>query len=106
MADVKAMYKAAFRRFAEGQVDEAIAGYREVIELDPKFALAYQALSEAHSRKGELDAAIAAIQLAIQAEPSESLYHTSLSRFLQRQGRIPEAEAAAAVAQQLQARGS
>jgi tetratricopeptide (TPR) repeat protein len=105
MADVKTMYKAAFRRFAEGHVDEAIAGYRQVIELDPKFALAYQALSEAYGRQGNLDAAIEAIQLAIAADPDESLYHTSLSRFLQRQGRIPEAEAAAAVAQQLQSRG-
>jgi protein O-GlcNAc transferase len=105
MADVKAMYKEAFRRFAEGRVEEAIAGYRAVIEADPKFALAYQALSEAHARQGDLDAAIEAIQRAILAEPEESLYHTSLSRFLQRQGRIPEAEAAAAMAQQLQARG-
>jgi tetratricopeptide (TPR) repeat protein len=105
MVDVKTLYKEAFRLFAEGRVDEAIAGYRKVLQADPKFVLAYQALSEAHSRKGDLDAAIEAIQHAIEADPDESLYHTSLSRFLQRQGRIPEAEAAAAVAQQLQSRG-
>ncbi len=105
MQDVKVMYKAAFKRFAEGDVEGAIAGYREVLLVDPKFALAYQALSEAHARQGNLDAAIEAIQQAIQADPNESLYHTSLSRFLQRQGKIPEAEAAAAAAQQLQSRG-
>jgi tetratricopeptide (TPR) repeat protein len=105
MADVKTLYKEAFRHFADGRVSEAIAGYRRVLEIDPKFALAYQALSEAHARSGDLDAAIDAIQHAIQMDPEESLYHTSLSRFLQRQGKIPEAEAAAAAAHQLQARG-
>jgi tetratricopeptide (TPR) repeat protein len=103
--DVKTLFKDAFRLFAEGRVDEAIAGYHKVIQADPGFVLAYQALSEAHARNGDLDAAIEAIQHAIEADPEESLYHTSLSRFLQRQGRIPEAEAAAAVAHQLQARG-
>jgi tetratricopeptide (TPR) repeat protein len=105
MADVKTLYKEAFRCFVDGKVDEAIAGYRNVLELDPGFALAYQALSEAYARKGDLDAAIGAIEQAIQVDPDESLYHTSLSRFLQRQGRIPEAEAAAAMAHQIQARG-
>jgi len=106
MSDVKAMYKDAFRRFVAGEVDEAIAGYRKVIEADPQFPLAYQALSEAHARQGDIDAAIVAIQRAIDVDPEESLYYTSLSRFLQRQGRIPEAEAAAAQAQQLQSRGA
>ena len=77
---------------AKGDVDGAIAGYKEVIELDSGFSLAYQALAEAHSRSGDLEAAVSAIQQAIEAEPGESLYHTSLSRFLQRMGKVPEAE--------------
>ena len=75
-----------------------------LIEANPSFALAYQGLAEAYSRKGELEEAVRSIRKAIEAEPDESLYHTSLSRFLQMQGKVPEAEEAAAVASRLQSR--
>ncbi len=104
MSDLKALYKEAFGAFARGELDEAIAAYQRVIEVDAGFALAYQGLAEAHARKGELDDAVAAIRKAIEAEPSESLYYTSLSRFLQMQGKVPEAEEAAANALRLQSR--
>ncbi len=103
MTDVVSMYKDAFRLFAEGDVDGAIAAYLEVIETNPEYSLAYQALSEAYGRRGDLDLAIEAIRRAIEIEPSEPLYLTSLSRFLQRQGKIPEAEEAAAQAARTQA---
>lgn len=106
MAEPLQMYKQAFQRFAQGDLDGAIEGYLEVIGVDAGFALAYQGLSEAHARRGDLDAAIQAIQKAIELEPTEALYHTSLSRFLQRQGKIPEAEEAAAQAARTQARQS
>ena len=105
MADVKQMYKDAFQLFAKGDVDGAIAGYRAVIDTDPSFSLAYQALAEAHARSGDLEAAVEAIRKAIDAEPEESLYHTSLSRFLQRLGKIPEAEEAAMNAARIQSQG-
>jgi tetratricopeptide (TPR) repeat protein len=104
MADVKSMYKEAFRAFAEGDHDEAIAGYQKVVELDPGFALAFQGMAEAYGRKEQYEEAIAAIEKAIETEPDEPLYHTSLSRFLQRLGRLTEAEAAAAEAQRVHAR--
>jgi tetratricopeptide (TPR) repeat protein len=102
MPDIKALYKDAFGAFARGDYDEAIAAYGRVIEVDASFALAYQGLAEAHSKKGELDSAVAAIRRAIEADPEESLYYTSLSRFLQMQGKVPEAEEAAAIAMRLQ----
>lgn len=105
MADKRAVYKAGFDAFARQDYDDAIAKYQEVIELDPSFPLAHQALAEVWARKDELDRAIAAIERAIELDPSESLFHTSKSRFLQRQGKIPEAEAAAAVAMRLQQQG-
>ena len=105
-ANVKQMYKDAFQRFAKGDVEGAIAGYHEIIGLDPGFSLAYQALAEAHARSGDLESAIDAIRKAIDAEPGESLYHTSLSRFLQRLGRIPEAEEAAMNAARIQSQGA
>lgn len=105
MPEVAAMYKQAFGAFTRGELEEAIAGFRKVIEVDPRFTLAYQGLAEVYARSERLDEAIAAIQQAIEIEPEESLFHTSLSRFLQRQGRIPEAEMAAAHAARLQFRG-
>jgi tetratricopeptide (TPR) repeat protein len=105
MADVIAAYKEAFAKFARGELDAAIQGYKDVIAQDASFALAHQALSEAYARKGDLEAAVEAIRRAIEADPQESLYYTSLSRFLQRQGKIPEAEEAAARAAHVQQRG-
>ena len=99
MADLKATYQEAFDAFLRQEYDEAIEGYRRALEIDERFALAY----EAHSRKGDLDAAVEAIRKAIEIDPEESLFHTSLSRFYQMQGRIPEAEQEALVAARLQA---
>ena len=106
MADLVQMYKDAFRLFAAGDFDGAIAGYLQVIEANSEYGLAYQGLSEAYARRGDLDQAIEAIRRAIELEPDEPLYHTSLSRFLQRQGKIPEAEEAAAQAARTQAGSS
>jgi superkiller protein 3 len=102
MADAKAIYKEAFGAFVRGDLEVAIAGYERALEADPRMALAYQGLAEAHARREELTQAIEAIRRAIELDPDESLYHVSLSRFLQRQGRIPEAEEAAATAARLQ----
>jgi tetratricopeptide (TPR) repeat protein len=103
MADLKATYQEAFDAFLRQEYDTAIEGYSRALEIDARFALAYQGLAEAHSRKGDLDAAVEAIQQAIEIDPEESLFHTSLSRFYQMQGRIPEAEQEALVAARLQA---
>jgi tetratricopeptide (TPR) repeat protein len=103
MADVRVMYKEAFRCFAEGDYDAAITGFGQVVELDPSFSLAFQGMAEAYGRKEQFEEAVAAIEKAIEAEPDEPLYLTSLSRFFQRLGRLTEAEAAAAEAQRLQA---
>ena len=102
MEDVKAMYREAFGAFARGEHDEAIAGYKKVVEADPAFGLAYQGMAEAYARMDALEDAVVAIEKAIEADPEEPLYHTRLSRFLQRLGKIPEAEAEAAEAQRIQ----
>ncbi len=102
MAELRERYQEAFDAFVRQDYDTAVQGYERVLEVDPGFALAYQGLAEAYSRKGDIEAAVVAIRKAIEVEPEESLFHTSLSRFLQMQGKIPEAEEAAAVASQLQ----
>jgi tetratricopeptide (TPR) repeat protein len=104
MAEIKTIYQEAFDAFVRDDYDGAIEGYRRAVDLDPKFALGYQGLAEAYSRKGELDPAIEAILKAIEIDPAEPLFHTSLSRFYQMQGRVPEAEEESAKAARLQSR--
>ncbi len=105
MSEVKQLYREAFEEFAKQNYAEAITGYRRVVEADPNFVLAYQAMAEAYARSENLDGAIAAILKAIEIDPDEPLFHTSLSRFLQQQGRVPEAEEEAAIATRLQSKG-
>jgi len=101
--DARALYREAFRDFASGRVDDAIAGYRKAIEADPDYALAWNGLSIAHRNKGEVDAAIEAALRLIELEPDDPLSHTNLSILYQQNDMIPEAEDAAARASQLQA---
>jgi tetratricopeptide (TPR) repeat protein len=106
MAEIKAIYQDAFEAFLRNDYDAAIEGYGRAVGLDPTFALGYQGLAEAHSRKGDLDKAVDAIAKAIGIDPEEPLYRTSLSRFYQMQGRIAEAEEESANAARLQSRRS
>lgn len=84
--------------FAEGKPAEAVAAYREALELDPGHVDALHGLAMACAEQGDLDGAIAAVTRATELAPDDPLGFTSLSMFLQRAGKIPEAEAAAAQA--------
>jgi Flp pilus assembly protein TadD len=99
-----AIYKRGFDHFANDRVDEAIALYREAIELDPELAIAWNGLSLAFRQKGDLDAAVEAGRRLIELEPDDPLSHTNLSILYMRQGLIPEAEEEKAIAMQLQMR--
>lgn len=97
--------KGAFDHFAQGRPEEAAAGYREAVELDPGLAIAWNGLAMAEAQRGDLDAALEAGRRAVALEPDEPLGHTSLSIFYQRKGRIAEAEEEKALASRLQRRG-
>lgn len=101
----KTLYKQGFGAFAKGQLDEAIARYREAIEVDPRLSIAWNGLSIALAKQGQLDAAIDAAEKLVELEPDEPLSHTNLSRILQQKGLIPEAEDAKARAMNLQMQG-
>jgi tetratricopeptide (TPR) repeat protein len=92
MADARALYKDAFASFLDGRIDDAVAGYRRAVELDPKLALAWNGLSKALERKGDLEGALEAGRRLVELEPDDALSHTNLSQLYQRLGRIPEAE--------------
>jgi len=102
MSDARALYREGFSRYAEGQVDEAVALYRQALEADPALAIAWNGLSMALAQQGNLDEGIEAARRLVELEPDDPLSHTNLSRLLQQKGLIPEAEEARAVAMRLQ----
>ena len=61
----------------KGQLDEAIAAYRQAIALKPNYAEAHSNLGNALKAKGQLDDAIAAYRQAIALRPD---YRRSLQQ--------------------------
>jgi Flp pilus assembly protein TadD len=101
MSDARALQREAFQLFAAGRLDEAAAGYRRALELDPRLAIAWNGLAMVLERKNDLDGAIAAAERLAALDPDDPLAHTSLSRFYQRKGDIPRAEEEKALATKL-----
>jgi tetratricopeptide (TPR) repeat protein len=101
MSDARALQREAFSHFAAGRIDEAVAGYRGALALDPALAIAWNGLAMALEKAGDLDGAIAAAKRLLELEPEEALGHTSLSRFYQQKGMIAEAEDEKALATKL-----
>lgn len=101
-SDAKAIYKEGFMLFVKGDVDAAIARYRDALEVDPGLPIAWNGLSMALAKQGDLEAAVEAAEKLISLEPDDPLSHTNLSRILMQKGMIPEAEDARAKAMGLQ----
>lgn len=102
--EARTVYREAFDHFVNDRLEEALAGYRRALELDPELAIAWNALAMALEKQGDLDGAIEAAERLVRLDPDDALGHTSLSRFYQRKGMIPEAEREQALAQQLSQR--
>jgi Flp pilus assembly protein TadD len=107
MSDARAIYKEGFRLFVDGQPGEAIPKYREALALDPRLAIAWNALSMALRQQGDLDGAVEAAKKLIELEPDDPLSHTNLSILFQMKGMIAEAEdeRAQAMALEMKAQG-
>jgi len=99
--DARVQQRAAFQHFVAGRLDEAVAGYRAALALDPQLAIAWNGLAMVLERKDDLDGAIAAAERLAELDPDDALAHTSLSRFYQRKGWIERAEHEKARATQL-----
>jgi Flp pilus assembly protein TadD len=104
VSDARALYKQAFQAFVQGRVEEAVAGYRQALAVDPALAIAWNGLAMALAQQGDLDGAIDAGRRLVELEPDEPLGHTSLSIFYQRKGLIREAEDEKAAAARLSMR--
>jgi tetratricopeptide (TPR) repeat protein len=94
-------YDRAIDLVAEGDLDGAIAAYREALALEPAFTDAIHGLAMAYADKGMYDQAIEWGKRLVELTPDDTLAHTSLSMFYQRKGMIAEAEAEGAKARVL-----
>jgi tetratricopeptide (TPR) repeat protein len=101
MSDARAIQREAFQHFVAGRLDDAVAGYRRALGLDPQLAIAWNGLAMVLERKDDLDGAIAAAERLAALDPDDALAHTSLSRFYQRKGWIERAEEEKAIATKL-----
>ncbi len=72
----------------KGDLDGAIAEYREAIRLDPEYALLHITLGLALEEKGDLDGAIAEYREAIRLDPEYALAHITLGLALAEKGDV------------------
>ena len=82
-----ALYKA-------GRTDEALANFRNAIELQPNFAIAYNGLGNVLLGEKKLDEAITAYRKAIELQPNLAMPYSNLGSVLTQQGKLDEAIAA------------
>ncbi|HVP15432.1 MAG TPA: tetratricopeptide repeat protein [Terriglobales bacterium] len=76
---------------ARGEVDEAIAQFREAIRLKPDAVEAYDNLGFYLERQGRFDEAVAQTREAIRLEPGYAGSHYNLGCFFASRGRLEEA---------------
>jgi tetratricopeptide (TPR) repeat protein len=74
------LIKNANRLKREGKLDEAIAEYRHILELNPNFAWAYYNLGEVLAAKGFLEEALVELNQAIHLEPNCASFHIQLGK--------------------------
>lgn len=86
------LYDKAVDHVAEGDLEAAVAAYREAIRIDETFADAWEGLSMALADLDQYAEAIAAAHKVVELTPDEQLAYTNLSRIYQRADDVPKAE--------------
>ncbi|MBY0356599.1 MAG: tetratricopeptide repeat protein [Candidatus Obscuribacterales bacterium] len=94
----KKLFNQALAEFAHGSEEKAIAILRQVIEADPHFIDAYEALGVVLARQEQLDEAIALMHSLMQLDPDSVMAHSNLSLFYMQQGDKEKAEEEKAIA--------
>ncbi len=77
--------------YSQGKLDEAIAQYRQVIQIDPNYPRAYYDLGVALYGQSKLDEAITQYRQAIQIDPNYPRAYYNLGVALYDQGKLDEA---------------
>jgi tetratricopeptide (TPR) repeat protein len=94
-------YYSALDFMGEGNLEKAVAAYRESIAADPTFTEAMHGLARTLQDLQRYDEAIEVSNKIAELDPDDVLAHTSLSVLYQKKGMIPEAEAEGAKARVL-----
>jgi len=94
MIDRDNLFDDANGQLAIGELEEAIALYRQCVALDPEFFDGWHALGMALLKVGQTKEAIGCGLQAVSLRPNDLLAWTGLSQMYVRDGNIPEAESA------------
>jgi tetratricopeptide (TPR) repeat protein len=94
--DAEELYDKAIDHVAEGDLEGAVAAYREALAVDGEFADAWEGLSMALADLERYPEAIEAAHKVVELTPDEQLAYTNLSRIYMRADEIEKAEAWAA----------
>ena len=95
------LYEEALELFKNQKLAEAIQKLEGLLQKDPAFDDAYEALAILYSRAERLDDAIETAKKWIRLNPQAKMAHTNLSRFYVQKGMIAEAEQAQGEARKL-----
>jgi Flp pilus assembly protein TadD len=85
-------YDQAVDHVADGNLEDAVAAYREALRLDPEYADVWEGLSMALADLLRFDEAIEAARRVVELNPDDQLPYTNVSRIYQRAGDVPKAE--------------
>jgi tetratricopeptide (TPR) repeat protein len=94
-------YYAALDLMGDGDLEKAVAAYRESLSADPTFTEAMHGLARVLQNLERYDEAIDVAKRIAEIDPDDVLAHTSLSVLYMKKGMIPEAEAEGAKARVL-----
>jgi Flp pilus assembly protein TadD len=94
-------YYAALDLMGDGDLEKAVAVYRESLAADPTFTEAMHGLARALQDLQRYDEAISVALRIAEIDPDDVLAHTSLSVLYMKKGMIAEAEAEGAKARVL-----
>lgn len=92
MATKEDFYDQAVDHVAEGDLEAAVAAYRQALALDPDYADVWEGLSMALADLERFEDAVAAATRVVELVPDDQLSYTNISRIYQRAGDVPKAE--------------
>ena len=96
--DWEVQYNAGVVKMEGGDVEGAIASFRESIRLNPQAAIAYDYLSAALGAMGKLDEAITYGEKAVELDPALAIAHSNLAASYITRGDWVDAETSARAA--------
>ena len=90
-ASVKADYETGYRLLKAGDYKSAIKSFKQVIESDPKHAMAYTNMAYAYRKLGKYRKAVNLYEKALAIEPNLAEAHEYMGEALLGLGKVDEA---------------